>query len=420
MPFQRLVPAVLIAASCCAGGARALAQPVPVPPSPAALSLDDCLRLALVEHPSLQSSTHRIAAASARIDTARARPQPTLNIDADLQPQPFNLARSGEGYIGVTQFVEFPGVRRARADIARRERDAVQTDAEAARLEVTFEVRRAFYALLQAQERLRHIEQSRELAGGFLKTAETRFAAGDVARVEVVRARVEAAQASTQVQTAMSAERVARAALNVRMGRSQGEPLAIRGDLRLPPVSVPIEDLRLAALAARPELKRLAFERQAEALRETQAAQERWPGVEVGFSHHRIDGEARTWDLTVALPVPLFFSQARKGPMAEARANVLALEREADHQRHLIGLEVEEAFVVAELARDQIRLYEDDILVNADEAFRMLEFSFTQGEVGGLELIAARRELVNARLGYVDALYGHAVALAALDKAVGR
>ncbi|MFO7694718.1 MAG: TolC family protein [Vicinamibacterales bacterium] len=396
--------------------APAAAQPAPAPP----LSLDDCLRLAMAEHPLVKASGHRFEAAQARVEQARALPQPTLAFDSDLQPQPFNFSGSGESYLGVTQAIEFPGRRRTRSDIALREQDAVRTDVDAVRIALTYTVRKAFYGLLHAEERLRHVQQDREFAADFLRTAETRLAAGDVARVEVVRARVEAAQSATEVQAATAAVRLARAVLNVQLGRPQGEAVAIAGDLKVPPLTQPVEDVQLAALASRPEIRRLGFALEAEALRKTQAGQSRWPWFELGFSHHRIDGAAGTWDVSLSVPIPLFYNQAAKGPMAEAQANLLALQRELDYERHAIALEVETAYVEAQVAREQSRLYEDEILTEAEEAYRMLQFSFQQGEIGGLELIVSRRTLVTARLGYADALYNHALAVAAVDLAAGR
>ncbi len=407
---------VLAAAGLWLCPAPVASQPAPPPP----LSLDDCLRLALAEDPWLKASGHRLEAAQARVEQARALPQPTLTFDSDLQPRPFNFSGSGESYVGITQVFEFPGRRRTRSDIALREQDAVRTQVDDVRIVLTYNVRRAFFGLLHAEERLRHVQQGRESAAEFLKTAETRLAAGDVARVEVVRARVEAAQSATEVQAAAAAVRLARAALNVQLGRPQGEAIAVSGDLKVPPLTQSVEDVRVAALASRPEIRRLGFALEAEALRKRQAGQSRWPGFELGFSHHRIDGAAGTWDVSLAVPIPLFFNQAARGPMAEAQATLLALQRELDHQRRAIELEVETAYVEAELARDQSRLYEDEILAEAEEAYRMLQFSFQQGEVGGLELIASRRTLVSARLGYAGALYNHALAVAAVDMAAGR
>ena len=410
--FSRLVVLVWLGLS----PAPAAAQPAQAP----ALSLDDCLRLAMAEHPLLKASGHRVEAAQARVEQARALPQPTLTFDSDLQPQPFNFSGSGESYVGITQAFEFPGRRRTRSDIARREQDAVRTDVDEVRIALTFHVRKAFFGLLHAEERLRHVQQDRESAAEFLKTAETRLAAGDVARVEVVRARVEAAQSANEVQAAAAAVRLARAALNVQLGRPQGEAIALSGDLKVPPLTQSVEDVRLAALASRPEIRRLGFALEAEALRKRQAGQSRWPGFELGFSHHRIDGAAGTWDVSLSVPIPLFYNQAARGPVAEAQATLLALQRELDHQRRAIELEVETAYVEAQVALDQSRLYEDEILAEAEEAYRMLQFSFQQGEIGGLELIASRRTLVSARLGYAGALYNHALAVAAVDMAAGR
>jgi outer membrane protein TolC len=81
---------------------------------------------------------------------------------------------------------------------------------------------------------------------------------------------------------------------------------------------------------------------------------------------------------------------------------------------------VEEAYTDVLTASNQIQLFEDEILKEAEEAYNMFQFSYQEGEIGGLELITARRTLVGARLAYADALLNYAVALAAVEKAVGQ
>ena len=110
-----------------------------------------------------------------------------------------------------------------------------------------FGVTEAFYRLLRAEERLQNLKQDLELAEEFLRTTETRLAAGDIARVEVVRARVEAAQATSRFRAAGAAVRLARAALNVRLGRPQGDAIAITGQLKAPPLATPVEEVREVA-----------------------------------------------------------------------------------------------------------------------------------------------------------------------------
>ena len=385
-----------------------------------ALTLDACVTLALERHPLLQASRYRYEGSLSRINQARAFPQPTFAYDSDLQSSLFNFGGSGESYVGFAQTVEFPGRRSLRTRIAQKESDSVLTDIEIQRLDLRFQVKQTFYDLLHAQERLRYAQQDLEFSDSFLKTTEVKFGAGDIARVEVLRARVEAAQAANTVRAATNAVRFGRAALNVLLGRAQSAPLEIVGELRQPHKDFQPEELQRLALSSRPEIKRINLALEAETLRKTEAVRTLLPDVDFGVSRHRLAGEATTWDVTIGASVPLFFRQPHRGPVAEAQANIDSLRREAEQLEHVVGLEVEEAYVDVLTADNQIRLFEDEILSEAEEAYNMFQFSYQEGEIGGLELITARRTLVGARLAYADALLKYAVALAAVEKTMGQ
>ncbi len=144
------------------------------------------------------------------------------------------------------------------------------------------------------------------------------------------------------------------------------------------------------------------------------------PDFEIGVSRHKFEGEPSTWELTFALPVPLYFWQPKQGEIAEALANIDALKKESQHWSNSIGLEVEQAYRDAVTAQDQIDLFERDILTQAEEVYNMFFFSYQEGEIGGIELIAARRTLMEARRSYADAQHDYAVALSALQKAIGQ
>jgi cobalt-zinc-cadmium efflux system outer membrane protein len=114
------------------------------------------------------------------------------------------------------------------------------------------------------------------------------------------------------------------------------------------------------------------------------------------------------------------FKQRQKAVIAEAQANVGMLERETDQVRNSIVLDVEEAYTDAQKAQSQILLYQQEILPQAQEVYDMFLFSYQEGEIGGIELIEARRTLNESRKSYADALFEYALALATLEKAVGR
>ncbi|MGD8896409.1 MAG: TolC family protein, partial [Acidobacteriota bacterium] len=108
-----------------------------------------------------------------------------------------------------------------------------------------------------------------------------------------------------------------------------------------------------------------------------------------------------------------------RGPIAEAQANRRALDREAENLRNAIRLEVQEAHTNAVSARSRVRLFEEEILRPAQEVHDMLLFSYQEGGIGGIELIEARRTLVEAQVGHAEARFEYDLAVAALEKAVG-
>jgi cobalt-zinc-cadmium efflux system outer membrane protein len=145
-----------------------------------------------------------------------------------------------------------------------------------------------------------------------------------------------------------------------------------------------------------------------------------WPDLDFNASAHWLDNESTTWSLTVEVPLPFLFKQRQNAEIAEARANISALLREADHVRNTIRVEVEEACANAQKTSDEIKLYRDRIMPQAQEVYDMFLFSYQEGEIGGIELIEARRTLNESRKSYARALYEYNLALTALEKAIGR
>ncbi|MGB7294701.1 MAG: TolC family protein [Candidatus Aminicenantales bacterium] len=396
------------------------AAQAPSPPAPETLTLEQCIDLALEQNPLVLSFLNQYQASLARVHQAKAWSQPALDYDSDLQPGLFDFRGSGESYFGVSQTVEFPGKIGLRGKIAGKESEEILADIDLLKLDLTFQVKQAFFGLLVAQEKLKYAEQDLELSQDFLNKAEVKHAAGDVAQVEVLRARVEASKAANAVRVAGNEVRLAKALLNFLLARKKYEPLQVEGDIRRPIVSLDIEQLKERALSFRPEIRRIGFSLEKEMLRKKQAAFNYFPDFDLGVSQHRLTGEKTTWDFTLSFPIPLFFWQPKRGEIAEAEALMKSLQSEAQYLRNAISLEVEEASMNALTAGEQITLFEEQILTQAEEVYKMFLFSFQEGEIGGIELIEARRTLIEARKSYADALFNYDITLAALEKSVGQ
>jgi outer membrane protein TolC len=387
---------------------------------PAPLNLQECIDIALEKNPLVLSAAEYYTASLARIKQATALPQPVFAYDSDLQTSFFNFNSSLEQYKGLVFAFDFPTKIRDRGRIASNEADEFLSETDALKLEIIFSVKEAFYGLLLAQEKLQYAQDNLELAEDFADKTELKFEAGEVARVEALRARVEASGAMTEVREATNDVRLARALLNFHLAKRDFEPIEVTGELKAPPMTLDLDALKEMAYARRPEVKAVQIALEREGIAKDLAYQSYLPDFEIGISRHHIEGEATTWDVTFALPIPLYFWQPKQGEIAEAQANIRALQREVQHIENSISLEVEQAYREAITARNQIELFETDILAQAEEVYNMFLFSYQEGEIGGIELIAARRTLMEARKGYADALFGYSVALAAVQKAIGQ
>lgn len=385
-----------------------------------ALTLAECIEIALEKNPLILSAADYYRASLARIKQATALPQPVFGFDSDLQPGFFDFANSAEQYVGLTFAFDFPTKISARGNIAGKDAEVFLAETDLLKLEIVYQVKEAFYGLLLAQEKLTYAESNLELADDFADMSELKFLEGEVAEVEALRARVEAAGAMNMVREASNEVRLARSVLNFHLGRRNSEALDIAGELQVSRIVSELTDLKDVAFARRPETRAIELALEREEIAKSLAQQSYVPDIELGINRHRILEEPSTWQVVFGFTVPLFFWQPKQGQIAEAEANLSALAQDREHIKNWISLEVERAYRDALTARNQIELYETDILRQAEEVYNMFQFSYQEGEIGGLELIASRRTLLEARRGYADALFSYAVAIAALEAATGQ
>ena len=384
------------------------------------LTLEQCVSIALRDNPVIKSSQDQYQAALARVNQAKAFSQPSLSYDSDLQPDPFNFRNSGEFYAGVSKSVLFPGKRKVNTDIATKASDEVRMDAELLKLNLNYRVKMAFYRLILNQEHLKFARQNKNLAQDFLDKTKVKFDAGDAAQVEILRAQVEVAKSTSEIEMASNELMATKAGLNFLLGREKNSKLVITGELYHAFVLLNLEDLKNKALSNRPEISKVRILLEKEILAKKQAQLSYLPDFDMGLFRHTIVGEAKTWDVTVALPIPLFFTQPLKGEIAEAQSNYNSLESELKNLQNSIRLEVENAFQLALTAQNLINLFDKDMLQQSEQVYQMLLFSYEEGEISGIELIDARKTLIDTKKSYGDALFNYDVALASIEKSTGQ
>lgn len=380
---------------------------------------EQAIQEALTRNPGLIASQEQIEEARAQMVVAAAFPDPSFSADVTGERHPFNPA-SGTGSdqgIGVT--VPFPGKIGMRRAVARSAVRAAEFTLIQLRQQVASQTAQAYDALLMALRHREDLLKSKEFASDFLEKTQARFLAGTVPKVDVVKAHVDVAQAENALIANERATATARASLNRLLGRLGGAPLEPADSLEIPDSLAPIETLEQMAEASRPELKSLAAQLEGAQVA-TRLAREFWaPDVNFTLSHNYLDGLPSAFTSGISFSVPLLFWQHQKGEVASARHREAELAANINDTRAQVSLDVRSAFASASTALRQALFIRDELLPEAREVYRIAAASYGLGGSSALDLLDAKRTLVDAERQYVDALGAANDAEAALELAIG-
>ena len=391
--------------------------------SPAAhpMSLDAAIRWALDNNPELAALRQQRGIAAARVLTA--------------QTYPFNPVwegrvrnATGPASAGITNRVptehsilletELRGQGRYRVQGANA--GASRTDNEVAFQEVSLVMRvvRAFDAVLYRREKLRLAENTVHLNEQAADQVSKLVAGAKLRPADLILARTETDDASTQVVTGRTALTSARQELRRLLGvvHEEFEP---EGSLAVPDERWDAAALTERALEQRPDLRaRQAAVDEAEA-RVRLAVADRYGNPNVGINYEYDNTRTNMFGLQFSIPLPLL--NKRRGEI---------LERQGERDRAVLELrqaeiEVRQAVRAAlnrlDEARAAVALYTTRILPNLETNVQGMERLLAQADPGVdlLRVIDVRRKLLRAREGSADALWEQRQALVELAAALG-
>lgn len=381
----------------------------------AAMSMQEAVDLALRQNPEVRASEQQIEAARAREVQAATLPNPNLALVIDQVP--VTSPAAGNYMAGISQPLLLGGQREARMEAAAVERELAEIERDVLMRDLAAEVQDAYAQVLFGNEVLYQAKINLESAQSLLAATRKRLRAGEVPRVEELRAEVEASRAQRDVEGATARLQSAKASLNVLLGRPAQMAIALTAliegrERELPSANVLVE----LALSRRVELRQAELAILREALQRRVAQTALWTGTEVSVLAGAVNGMQPGFTANLTLPIPLYRQQ---GEIAEAEANRARAEARRDALRNRITLEVEQAYRDAEVDARQVAAFRSTYLPQAERLADNARRRFQAGEGSGLEVIEARRAQREARTEYQQALLASRQAIARLERAVG-
>jgi cobalt-zinc-cadmium efflux system outer membrane protein len=372
------------------------------------MTLAEVLARAREQAPQIVSARLALEESRGRLAGASVRFQSNPQIDAAVGNRNGPDTRFTDVELGLGQSFE-PGARRS-ARIAGAQAAIAQTSANAE--EVTRTVLRlsasAYYRAVHANERIKLLNSTYELASGVYSAADRRFKAGDIAVLDVNIARASLARVRAEREGAEASKSIALGELRQLLGLQSD--VDVDGSLSL--TGETDVNAALQTAAQRPELRALeAGIQEAEAELRLGLSFSK-PEYGVGVRYAREEGDQIVLGgMTVTLPT---FSKGQE-QRAVGSARAARLRAELDAARSRVQIEVRAAFDAYTRRLAAVRMLETDAIPGLDENEQLTTRSFEVGQLGLPELLLIRREILDTRSQYLDALLEAALARIDLD-----
>ena len=411
---------VLVYAGAFFAGTPARAQtrtpgPAPAPP---ALTRRQAVDTALAHNPQLTVAREQLAEARAQATEIAAFPDPTLSGDLTGQRSVTGFRTNTGSDLGVGLSVPFPTKFLLLNRLGNANVETAAFNYDQLRQETASQAAQAYDALIVALRHRTDLEAGDSLARDFLKKTQVRFDAGTVARLDVLKAQVDLAQAENDLLANRRDLANARAALNRLMGRPLGFAVAAAESLAVPPELPAVDSLVTLARDRRPELGGLASQRRGAGAATALAQQYFLPDLNLSVSKNMSQGTIPSYTTGIGISFPLFFWNHQRGQVAESRHR----ERELDAAYADLEAQVEQdvrvTYATAATALAQAVYLRDQLLPEARRAYDIALSSYGLGGSSALDVLDARRTLLDAESQYADALGAANDARADLERAV--
>ncbi|MEA2603551.1 MAG: outer membrane protein [Acidobacteriota bacterium] len=412
------------------------------------LTLAEALERARTNSPRLESLTALEAAAEAAGRGARAERLPLVDLAAgytrNSNVEEFKLTLPGVGTR--TLFPNIPNNSRLHAGAsvplytggriesaiaaADRQREAAAMDRSGAVNDLLLETQTAYWNLVMARESARVLAEAVGAYEAHLKDAKNRYEMGTVASNEVLAVQVERDRAELTRLQAENAAAVVNENLIRLVGLPPGSKVEPAEALTAPPASSDTAAaLFAAAQASRPEILALqARARAARAAVDIQRSVTR-PQASLSLGYDYADPNPRivpprdefrgTWSAGVTVALRAFDGGRAAAAAAQASAQADALDRQVEDLKSRLRVEVTSRTLELDTARAALALAGHS-LEAAKENVRVARDRYQEGVIPSSELLDAETALLRAGLDQTSAATQVRVALANLDRAVGR
>ena len=377
-----------------------------------------------------QSSNTQISAADhawraathvAQQVTTLPDPQFTVQSFSVGSPKPFaGFSNSDFAYIGfgASQELPYAGKLRLKGEVANREADIQQTQADLLRSSITDQVKALYLRLAYLDATLSILGRNDAVLKPMIETGLSRYSLGQGSQAEVLKAQIEHTKILREVTMHHQEMGQLQAGLKELLHRSQSSPDIIPEPLSLTPLQRTAEELQNLVLSHNPAVSVDAAGVHKQDAQLKSAQREGKPDFNVGYMFQQTGGGYRDYYmLTVSMRLPR--RKRVEAGVAEAAESLEKSKQELDSQVQQQLAEVQKQYIAVTNTAELLAEYQDGLLPQARAAFQAEQTTYQSGKQAFAPVLASLLDVLTFEHDYQQALLDHETALARLETLTG-
>ena len=372
-----------------------------------ALTVDEAVALAEMNHPLLEIARAEASAAAAELQESKALlwNNPALSTEIRQrqlgQHDAHDVSRFDDA-VGINQVFETGGQPKARRDATRASLSASEAMIEVTRREVRAEAEQRFYRVLSLQKRVKMEEDALDLLQRASNAVQQRVIAGEDSRLDGNLAAVEAERSANHLAEVREQVSQARSALATTLRLPLSAAPLVTGNLIISEPTYTLDELLIIA-ARHPKLQAASAREQAAQSHLSLERATRSPDLTVGLSYspeRGVDATDRIAMLSLSVPLPLF--RRNEGAIGRAVSDVERSRLERESAAREIESTVRLLWQQQASLRGRVARLGEFVLSKVDENQRLSFKALEAGEIDLGQYLLVRRQTLDAQGDLLD------------------
>ena len=401
----------------------------PLPSLDEKLTIDDCVRIALANSPSVVSARLAVESAAVSLSNAKNVFWPTVSVSAQqeytnskIPPAPradhgtdAESVNADFSISGITDLIR--NIKTQRLELQRAQMSLCDVENT-----VIADVKSAYYALLSAQRAVAIRTQSRDLYQEQYDRTKAFFDEGLRPKVDVTTAEVNLNNEILSLIRAKNLVKTQTSNLANVMGVTREKPLILDDTIEAEPFTMTFDEALTQAYANRPDVHSSKVGLQISEIKLNQAKAAYWPTFTLGASFSKSGDEFRLDNdqtrLYAGVEIPIFSAFNVYNGVKQARIDLASAQNSDRSLSNNVFMEVQNAFISLNEAAESIPVAASTV-EKAKENLDLARGRYNEGIGDIIALKDAEVAYTDSELSLLTARYDYAVALAELKKAMG-